>query len=346
MRTKAESTIVTLALLMGAASIHDAKAQESRAMQGAVTIGSLDGEHDAFANLTDVLLLGNGLTLVLDRIEQRVVAFDAAGAFRWQYGRAGSGPGEFRWPAKLLSFTDSSFGVVDVARGRVIELNGSRAAVSFVGERLGPVGGMFMCSSAGQLAVARYSTSGSSIRLTDLESGARDSVYLLDLASSGSVADDVVASSPLGCGVRNSGWLQLNGSSGQLFHVDVARKRTLRSQLPDFSGFSVKPRGPGVVTISTPPDRHTAPWQILTLPSGLFVVPMQDRKTLGLNKARTAPVFQTLATYAYLVSVGDSLSIRRVATQGIVRAVGKGIAAVEIPGEVPQIIVVPVAWAR
>ncbi len=322
------------------------EAQSVRTPAGFVSIGSLDGEHDAFATLTDVLLLGNGLTLVLDRLEHRVVAFDSTGRFRWQYGRAGSGPGEFRWPAKLISLSDSAFGVVDVARGRVIELIGKPSSGSFASERPGPIGGMFMCAGAGRLAVARASAGGESITTVDLVGQTRDSVSALDLSAFGAGADDVASSSPVGCALAGNAWLQVNGSSGQLAFVDRARKRRLVSQLSNFSGFSVKPAGKGITEITTPLDRHSAPWQVLTLPSGFFVIPVQDRRTTGLNRARTAPVFETLATYVYLVSAADSLSTLRVATPGVVRALRRGVAAMEASGEYPRILVGPAPWAK
>lgn len=59
----------------------------------------------------------NGRIYVADRLSDRVVTFDASGAFAGVLGRSGAGPGEFRSPSALYLGTDQVLRVWDTGRG-------------------------------------------------------------------------------------------------------------------------------------------------------------------------------------------------------------------------------------
>lgn len=59
----------------------------------------------------------SGRTFVADRLSDRVVVFDATGAFEGSFGRSGGGPGEFGNPSALYFGTDGTLRVWDTGRG-------------------------------------------------------------------------------------------------------------------------------------------------------------------------------------------------------------------------------------
>lgn len=68
------------------------------------SLGSADGdERYLFGQIADVATSGGGDTVyVLDRLEKRIKAFDAAGEFLFDFGREGNGPGEYQSPSSLV----------------------------------------------------------------------------------------------------------------------------------------------------------------------------------------------------------------------------------------------------
>lgn len=65
------------------------------------TVGSLDGAPaTVFGNPVDVAWDGHRL-FVLDAMFNEVRVFDEGGQFQWQFGREGSGPGEFQFPLDI-----------------------------------------------------------------------------------------------------------------------------------------------------------------------------------------------------------------------------------------------------
>ncbi|HLL46206.1 MAG TPA: 6-bladed beta-propeller, partial [Longimicrobiaceae bacterium] len=67
--------------------------------------GAADGdERYLFGQIADVATSSGGDTVyVLDRMERRVKAFDAAGEFLFDFGRGGDGPGEYQSPSSLVT---------------------------------------------------------------------------------------------------------------------------------------------------------------------------------------------------------------------------------------------------
>lgn len=69
------------------------------------SLGAADGdERYLFGQIADVATSAGGDTVyVLDRMERRVKAFDAAGEFLFDFGRGGDGPGEYQSPSSLVT---------------------------------------------------------------------------------------------------------------------------------------------------------------------------------------------------------------------------------------------------
>lgn len=69
------------------------------------SVGAADGdERYLFGQIADVTTSAGGDTVyVLDRMERRIKAFDAAGEFLFDFGRGGDGPGEYQSPSSLVT---------------------------------------------------------------------------------------------------------------------------------------------------------------------------------------------------------------------------------------------------
>ena len=72
-----------------------------------------------FSHVAGVSELPDGRVLVSDRVEERVVAADLATGRTVQVGRAGSGPGEYRMPSRLVRWRGDSTLLVDEGNGRL-----------------------------------------------------------------------------------------------------------------------------------------------------------------------------------------------------------------------------------
>lgn len=87
--------------------------------QELLRIGSLSGEHDAFGRIWDARFTASGRIAVADVQSSQVLVFDHSGRFMHAVGRAGDGPGEFRFPAVLGPGPEDSLLVWDARSGRV-----------------------------------------------------------------------------------------------------------------------------------------------------------------------------------------------------------------------------------
>lgn len=85
-----------------------------------LTIGSLDGEHDAFGRIMDVAQDGRGRIFVADDLQHTVLVFDTTGEFIVRLGRQGAGPGEFQAPWRLEVGTSDSLFVWDSQQSRIL----------------------------------------------------------------------------------------------------------------------------------------------------------------------------------------------------------------------------------
>lgn len=72
-----------------------------------------------FGRVAGALRLSDGSVVVADLDPPGILVFDATGRHRRTVGRAGSGPGEFRYPAVLRPMPDGGFFVVDTELRRV-----------------------------------------------------------------------------------------------------------------------------------------------------------------------------------------------------------------------------------
>ena len=81
------------------------RATELPAARRVFSVGAADGdERYLFGQIADVATSAGGDTVyVLDRMERRIKAFDAAGEFLFDFGRGGDGPGEYQSPSSLVT---------------------------------------------------------------------------------------------------------------------------------------------------------------------------------------------------------------------------------------------------
>lgn len=84
-----------------------------------LTIGSMDGEHDAFGRIMDVAIDGRGRILIADDLQHAVLVFDHEGQFLRSLGRQGDGPGEFQAPWRIAVDPQDSIFVWDTQLARM-----------------------------------------------------------------------------------------------------------------------------------------------------------------------------------------------------------------------------------
>jgi len=84
-----------------------------------LTIPPLEDEGEGFFGVRDLGVLTGDRIAVLDGEAKRVVLFDEEGHFLAQYGREGSGPGEFQWPMDLAPRPDGGASVFDMMNRRL-----------------------------------------------------------------------------------------------------------------------------------------------------------------------------------------------------------------------------------
>lgn len=82
-------------------------------------IHPLQEEGAGFFGVTDLGVLTGSRIAVLDGDSKRVVLYDEAGGFLAQYGREGSGPGEFQFPLDLVARPDGGVSVFDIMNRRL-----------------------------------------------------------------------------------------------------------------------------------------------------------------------------------------------------------------------------------
>jgi hypothetical protein len=82
-------------------------------------IRPLEEEGDGFFGVREVAVLEGDRIAVLDGDAKRVVVYDEHGTFLAQYGREGSGPGEFQMPFEMAAAPDGGVVVYDVMNRRL-----------------------------------------------------------------------------------------------------------------------------------------------------------------------------------------------------------------------------------
>lgn len=91
-----------------------------------LVIGSEDDDpHQCFFKIRGVEVSSDGRIYILDSGNFRIVAFDENGSYLFEFGRAGSGPGEFGSPNDFSLDQEGNVYVVDSQLRRVIKFNPS-----------------------------------------------------------------------------------------------------------------------------------------------------------------------------------------------------------------------------
>ncbi len=84
-----------------------------------LVIGAATGDSEyEFAQIWDIESDEDGNIYVLDALRREVLKYNSNGVFERAFGREGSGPGEFRWPARLVWVNDA-LGVWDPTQMRL-----------------------------------------------------------------------------------------------------------------------------------------------------------------------------------------------------------------------------------
>lgn len=81
------------------------------------------GPEDTTLLRTRLIAAGGGVLYAYDYGDSRLKAFDSRGTFRWAFGEAGAGPGEFRNPTHVSVADDGRIWVTDGGAGRITVVN-------------------------------------------------------------------------------------------------------------------------------------------------------------------------------------------------------------------------------
>ena len=89
------------------------------AAEPVMRLAALDEEGEGFFQASDLAVVERDRIAVLDGMTKRVVLYDRDGTFLAQYGREGSGPGEFQFPMVILAMPHRGVGVFDAMNHRL-----------------------------------------------------------------------------------------------------------------------------------------------------------------------------------------------------------------------------------
>ena len=78
----------------------------------------LGSAHVPYSMSTSVALLDEHTACTVDSYETKIECFERSGRLVGRFGATGEGPGEFRFPSRLLRGSGGSLGVIDNTRGR------------------------------------------------------------------------------------------------------------------------------------------------------------------------------------------------------------------------------------
>jgi hypothetical protein len=284
--------------------------------------GAADGdERYLFGQIADVATSAGGDTVyVLDRMERRVKAFDAAGEFLFDFGRGGDGPGEYQSPANLVTLPwNGRLAVWDweqqrltilTPQGKVVEtlrpLREAKQGVVRTGQRLRAYrDGFIMEVRSDPLSVPPSRQRGYLVRLDTLGE-ARDT--LLDFAVPAIEAEQ-----------------RTYGTSGTSYHWSAPPQMTPQATWDAFPDGSVAfvPGGPYEV-YRVGPDRAvrrvTRPWTPRAITRGERVINLRESQERGMY----APAIPMLLLEAINRKY---FAVTRPALSGALALEGGGVAA-------------------
>ena len=125
------SMLVIVVFIVAAAAVPaGGQEPEEWTLESVTTIGGANAsdERYIFDQVTDAALAGrgNGNLIVLDVRGRRVLEYDEAGRWVRTWGRAGAGPGEFRFATAVTAGAGDSLWVFDTGRVTVFPADGGR----------------------------------------------------------------------------------------------------------------------------------------------------------------------------------------------------------------------------
>jgi len=85
---------------------------------------NIEKKGDRFKHPSDVAISEEGLVYVLDGVNNRIVVFDRIGEYLYEFGRGGSGDGEFSTPLGLSLDREGNIYVADSGNHRIVVLSG------------------------------------------------------------------------------------------------------------------------------------------------------------------------------------------------------------------------------
>lgn len=111
-------TLFSFFYLPGAGDVHaKSKFQELK------YLFSIEKKGDRFKHPSDVAISEKGLVYVLDGVNNRVVVFDRQGEYLYEFGKGGSGEGEFSTPLGLSLDREGNVYVADSGNARIVVLS-------------------------------------------------------------------------------------------------------------------------------------------------------------------------------------------------------------------------------
>ncbi|MDH3974862.1 MAG: NHL repeat-containing protein [Deltaproteobacteria bacterium] len=84
---------------------------------------TIEKKEDRFKHPSDVAISEDGLAYVLDGVNNRVVVFDGQGEYLYEFGKGGSGEGEFDMPLGLSLDRKGNVYVADSGNHRIVALS-------------------------------------------------------------------------------------------------------------------------------------------------------------------------------------------------------------------------------
>lgn len=221
-----------------------AQADQRRWLPEPVSVASfVDRDGDLFGNPLQIAALPDGGFVLTDLADYAVRAFLADGRAAWTFGRAGDGPGEFRFLQDIDVSRDAEVVVLDRRLGRVTIIDGATGQL-ITSFRIPGGGAMQVLPSQGRGRVWLVPEAGKDSTLWMAVSGEGESVESVDMpvACGHDLLCEVFATSTGGIGAA----FAFRWSSKLLFANPDGSVRSVidgieRIQFPEVKSYEVKP---------------------------------------------------------------------------------------------------------